>query len=225
MIRIIPATDTATQLARYCFARMLAGITRMELARVNLPGCECPGVSGRKVLWPEWVVDGEFPRVVHLNLPWDHWQDATTLRCGVAIGGSFRRSDLFASRRVEIRDSWLQIRKEWAGPGPAEPWEVTVVCRTWRNRVRAFPTPADTAAWTRGVRSERVSVLLPYDADVKAYQQYGFSASICSDEQRLRLARAARRILTADFPLGWWCSFLSQAERVVTIRNRRDERR
>jgi hypothetical protein len=221
MIRVIPAFDLATQLARYCFARLLGETTGMAVAPCRVQGFQCGGVKGREVIWPEWLVDGEFPRIAHLNLPWVHWREPKQMTYAIAVAGTFRRSELFAPHRERIRE-WLGLPVSPVSL-PAERPVVGVLARPARNAVGAFPNPAEVAGWTVGITTAQVSVLLPHGADAAAYRDHGFTAHCASDWMRLAHARRAPQILAAEGALGWWAAFLSHADRVAMVRNRRDE--
>jgi len=175
-------------------------------------------VNGREVLWPEWLVDGDVPRFKHLNVPWDQWRGQERLACAVAVAGSFRRSELFALHRERIRDVWLGRPVE-AALMQASPRTVTVLARVSGNRAKAFPKPAEIAAWTVGMERDQVLVLLPHGANKAPYADLGFSAECMSDWMRLSTGRKARHLLVAEGPLGWWTAFLSKASRIVAVRH------
>lgn len=225
MIVATCSLDFGIQLFRNTFARLLSEAWGINTCIEPLLGWQKASPQSRtfQYLGEPILIDGEWPRLVHLNQPLhpDFWRGPQ--RGHFRLTGQFRLAEFYTKHRERIKREWLSFETD-----PMQPERKILVCsltarleHSSRYRYCLRPTPGELSTLLPGVDFSQVEVLvsplIKREALRPDYDATATKPLFVDQTTTVIMARQARVVVANLTSHAWWAGFLSFAEKTILL--------
>ncbi|MGI8604275.1 MAG: hypothetical protein ACR2OZ_14965 [Verrucomicrobiales bacterium] len=226
MIVAAPHLEYGLQLFRNTFARLLGEAWEVGSRGEQVKGWRAAAAqrTAQGYLGSSTLIDGEWPRLAHLNQPLHPDFLQKPHRGHFLLAGQFRRAKFYVGHRERIKNEWFSFESEARRPERGVVVLALAAKLDGKPRQRRYclrPTPKELRSFLPGVDFADVlvltSLLIQREHLRPDYDRTAAKVVMMDQATSVATARQARVVVANLAPHAWWAGFLSSAEKVILL--------